>query len=216
MGEVVTDQRRRLAVISHEPGFECLNVVVGADRAAGCQRLARAGFDTLGQNGVVDLELDDAIELLTFNFQEVIEGLRLRSVRGKPSRMKPLAQSGSEIRSEMMPITMASETRSAGRHHFFGFETNRCAGLNGGAQHISRRELGDAAFLADDLRLCAFAGPWRPEKNEVHRRPLGDDAPRSFAFLIKPSYCWAIKWLWTWATVSMVTLTAMSSDVPPK
>jgi hypothetical protein len=40
--------------------------------------------------------------------------------------------------------------------------------------------------------------------------------PLSFAFLIKPSYGCASRCDCTWATVSMVTLTTMRSEVPPK
>ena len=44
-----------------------------------------------------------------------------------------------------------------------------------------------------------------------HRR-----RPRSFDFLIRPSYWCASRWPCTCATVSMVTLTTIRSDVPPK
>ena len=40
--------------------------------------------------------------------------------------------------------------------------------------------------------------------------------PFSFAFLIRSPYWWAIRWLWIWVTVSIVTLTTMSSEVPPR
>ena len=85
------------------------------------------------------------------------------------------------------------------------------AGGDSGAQHVAGGKLRDAGLLGNQLRLGALARPRRPEQDQVHRF-----APRSFAFLIKPSYCCAMRWLCTWATVSMVTLTAISSDVPPK
>ena len=37
----------------------------------------------------------------------------------------------------------------------------------------------------------------------------------SFAFLIRSPYWCAIKWLWIWLTVSIVTLTTISRLVPP-
>ena len=40
--------------------------------------------------------------------------------------------------------------------------------------------------------------------------------PCSLAFLMRPSYWWARRWLCICATVSMVTDTAISSEVPPK
>src|SRR5262249_29429537 len=40
--------------------------------------------------------------------------------------------------------------------------------------------------------------------------------PRSFDFLIRPSYWWAKRYPWICATVSIVTLTTISSEVPPK
>ena len=38
----------------------------------------------------------------------------------------------------------------------------------------------------------------------------------SFAFLIRSPYWWAIRWLWIWLTVSIVTLTTISRLVPPR
>ena len=40
-------------------------------------------------------------------------------------------------------------------------------------------------------------------------------APRNLDFFRSPSYCCATRWLWICATVSMVTLTTISTDVPP-
>ena len=80
-----------------------------------------------------------------------------------------------------------------------------------GAQHVAGRELHDAVLLHQPLCLCALARAWRPEQDQPHRV-----FPRSFDFLTSPSYWWASRWPWIWATVSMVTLTTMRSDVPPK
>ena len=80
-----------------------------------------------------------------------------------------------------------------------------------GAQHVAGRELDDAVLVDQPLRLGALARARRPEQDQPHRvRPL------SFDFLTRPSYWWASRWPWTCATVSSVTLTTISSDVPPK
>ena len=52
-----------------------------------------------------------------------------------------------------------------------------------GAQHVAGGELGEPVFLLEPLGLGALAGPRRPEQDNVHPR-----LPRSFAFLINPSY----------------------------
>src|SRR5581483_568074 len=77
-------------------------------------------------------------------------------------------------------------------------------------QHVAGGKLGKAACLGEDLGLGALARPRRPEQNQIHLR-----APRNFDFLSSPSYCWAIKWLWICATVSMVTETTIRIEVPP-
>src|SRR5262249_49151950 len=88
--------------------------------------------------------------------------------------------------------------------------SERRAGGNGRAQHVAGGELRPAAALGQDPRLGALPRPWRAEKDDVHRR-----APRNLAFLMRPSYCWAMRWLWICATVSIVTLTMMRIEVPP-
>lgn len=44
LGEIVADERRRLAVIGHETGAERIGVIVGAHGAAGCVIVSRARF----------------------------------------------------------------------------------------------------------------------------------------------------------------------------
>ncbi len=114
-----------------------------------------------------------------------------------------------------MPITISSDTRPPLFITASALRPISRAGLHSCAQHVAGGELNETAALGKAFGLRALAGSGRPQKNKLHRPPRVD-APRSFAFLIRPSYWWASKWLWIWATVSMVTLTAMSSDVPPK
>ena len=80
-----------------------------------------------------------------------------------------------------------------------------------GAEHVSGRKLHDAVLLDQPLRLRSLARARRPEQDQPHRV-----FPLSLAFLTRPSYWWASRWPWTCETVSMVTLTTMSSEVPPK
>ncbi len=65
MGEIVPGQRRRFPVVGHEAGLQRLGIVVCADRAAGSQRLAGAVFDTVDQDLVINLELNDGVKLFT-------------------------------------------------------------------------------------------------------------------------------------------------------
>src|SRR6185312_5055432 len=79
------------------------------------------------------------------------------------------------------------------------------------AQHVTGGELRQAALLHQDLGLGALASARRSKQYDVQRR-----APRSLAFLMRPSYCCAIRWLWICATVSIVTLTTIRIEVPPR
>ena len=96
-------------------------------------------------------------------------------------------------------------------HHRFGLEADRRARRHRGAQHVAGRELRNAVFLHQPRRLGAFAGARRPEQDQPHLF-----LPLSLALRIRPSYWWACRWPWICATVSIVTLTTISSDVPPK
>ena len=89
-------------------------------------------------------------------------------------------------------------------------QAQRGARGNGGTQHVTGGKLRQAALGGENLGLRALARPRRAEQNQVHLR-----VPRSFDFLSRPSYCWATRWLWICATVSMVTLTTIRMDVPP-
>ena len=115
------------------------------------------------------------------------------------------------MRSSMMPTTMSSETRAAGFHDRLGLEADRRARRDRGAQHVAGRELRNAVLLDQPRRLRPFAGARRPEQYQPHLF-----LPLSFALRIRPSYWCACRWPWICATVSIVTLTTISSEVPPK
>ena len=91
-------------------------------------------------------------------------------------------------------------------HDGLGLEADRRAGRDGRAQHVAGRELRDAVALDDAGGLRALPRPRRPQQDDPHRRlapaarsaystsPAAGEAaqrrraPRSFAFLTRPSY----------------------------
>ena len=74
-------------------------------------------------------------------------------------------------------------------HHGIGLETDFGTSLDGGAQHRARRKLNQFMLGRQAFCLRAFAGPRRPQQDQVHFRPRGlVDAPRNLDFLISPSY----------------------------
>ncbi len=82
--------------------------------------------------------------------------LACATVRGKPSRMKPLAQSGSSMRSAMMPTTISSETRPPAFHHRLGLEADRRSRLDRRAQHVAGRELRNADISFPDASIACL------------------------------------------------------------
>src|SRR5690606_25948043 len=58
--------------------------------------------------------------------------------------------------------------QAAAIHDFFGFQAQRCLGLDGSTQHIPRGNLGNAEFLSDECRLGSFASAGWTEQNQSH------------------------------------------------
>src|SRR5690606_32295167 len=79
------------------------------------------------------------------------------------------------------------------------------------AQDIAGGQLRNAIGLDQNLGLCPLPRSRRTEQYQPHRRL----PPPRRDFLTSPSYCWAIRWLWIWLIVSSVTVTMISSEVPP-
>jgi len=73
-------------------------------------------------------------------------------------------------------------------------------------------QLHHAAVGDQALGLGPLAAGRRAEQDQVHR-PF---PPRSFDFLIRPSYWCASRCDWIWLMVSTVTLTTISRLVPPR
>ena len=118
----------------------------------------------------------------------VVSASAWASVRGKPSRMKPL-------RAVRLVDALGDDRdddlvgdQLAGVHDGLGALADLGAGRDRGAQHVAGRELRNAVLLDQTLGLGALARPRRPEQDQPHR-PLFP--PRSFDFLIRPSYWWA-------------------------
>ena len=101
----------------------------------------------------------------------------------------------------------------AGVHNGLGALADFGARADGRAQHVTGRELRNAMPLDQPLRLRPLPSARRSEQYKSHRPLL---PPRSFDFLISPSYWCAIRCPCTCATVSSVTLTTISNDVPPR
>ena len=107
----------------------------------------------------------------------------------------------------MMPCDAAAERRARG---------------DGRAQHVAGGELDHAARARPDalawVPLPAAGGPNRIRfitPLDLRSAARSSAAPLSFDFLISPSYWWASRCDWIWATVSMVTDTTIRIEVPP-
>src|SRR6478672_5284674 len=97
-------------------------------------------------------------------------------------------------------------------HDVAGLAAKLGPGRHGRPQHVSGGKLDERTVGLQQIGLGPLAGTGRTKQDQDHCRR----APLSLARLISPSYWWAKRWLCTWATVSMVTLTTMRSEVPPK
>ena len=84
-------------------------------------------------------------------------------LRGKPSKMKPLAASGLLKRSRIMPSTVASSTSLPASMAALARKPEFRALGDGFAQQIAGGYLRDAVSLYQQLRLRAFARPGRSQ-----------------------------------------------------
>ena len=136
---------------------------------------------------VLDLHFDHGIKLLARAPASMSsKASAWAGVRGKPVEHHP----GLDIRLSMRSATtsrmMSSETRSPRSMTALALRPTSLPACNRGTQHVARGELLQAAAFLKQLGLCALSGTRRSEKDDVHRL-----LPRSFDFLIRPSYCWA-------------------------
>src|SRR3546814_19662077 len=125
--------------------------------------------------------------------------------------MKPEATSSWSRRSDRMPVTITSETRSPASITALALRPTSVP-ADGGAEHVAGRQLDHPALGLQPARLSSLTRPRGTQQNDVHRaRP-----PFSLAFLMRSPYWWAMRWLWICVTVSIVTLTTISRLLPPR
>ena len=96
---------------------------------------------------------------------EAVAGIRLVDAIGDD-------RNDDVVRDEIAPV-----------HDVLGLESDRRSGPDRGAQHVAGGELHNPVFGDQALRLGALPGPRRAEQYQSHLR-----RPRSFDFLISPSY----------------------------
>jgi hypothetical protein len=131
----------------------------------------------------IDHELDHGIELQVFPGEQPLQRLGLRDRARKAVEDEPLLgvwlidAVGDDLHHDLVGHELAA------RHQVLCLEAHRRAGRDRRAQHVAGRKLHDAVARNKALRLCAFAGPGRSKQYQPHRV-----RPRSFDFLIRPSY----------------------------
>ena len=132
---------------------------------------------------LVDLELDHAVELEAALGQQAVERLRLRH------RAREAVEHEAALGVRLIDAVGDDRhhhlvgNQFAAIHDGLGAQADRRAGRDRGAQHVAGRELNDAVFLDQALRLRALPRPRRAEQDQSHRL-----RPRNFERLIKPSY----------------------------
>src|SRR5262249_48742207 len=204
------DEFPALADIALAPHLGPLEAVVVALPAGGA---AKAADDALNHLVVVDPELDDGIEPAFLFLQHFVEGagLRQRARKAVEDDAAPaiglIDALGNNLDHDLVGYELSLV------HDRLGALTGRRSRGAGRPQHVPGGKLDEAVSGGDLFGLCPLARTRRPEQDQVDHRRV---APLSFAFLMRPSYWWASRWPCTCATVSIVTLTAINSEVPPK
>src|SRR5690606_31247194 len=208
---VVRQDRRGLPVVDLQPLAQRLDVVVAARGAAVAGAFGRSRLDALDQHLVRHRDLDHEVQGQALALEQRIKRLGLRDGAREAVEDEALAAIrlldalGDHLDHQgvghQLPLV----------HDLPGLAPELAARGDGSAQHVTGRELLQAVLLLEDLRLGTLSGARWPQQDDVH--PL---LPLSFAFLIRPSYWCASRWLWICATVSIVTLTTISRLVPPK
>src|SRR5690606_34823504 len=204
---VIGDQRRGLLGIDTQVLAQHFLVVV----RTGPTRFLGAIDNTLYQFVSLGLDLDDGIEGNALVGQHLVQGFRLgNGARETIEDEARLAIFGVEpLGDDAVDDGVGHEV--AAIDNGLGLKAERRLGRNGGAQDIAGGELGNAIGLHQNLRLCTLARPRRSQQDQPHRRV----PPPRRDFFNSPSYCWATRWLWICVIVSSVTVTMISSDVPP-
>jgi len=145
------------------------------------------------------------------SLEHVVEGLRLRhrareAVENEAVLGVRLADAvGDDLHHHVVGDQLAA------RHDVARLEADRRPGLHGRPQHVAGRERHDAVFSGQALGWVPLPQPGGPSRiNLIVRRPPQLRALDQTFILMGQQIAW------TCATVSMVTLTTISSEVPPK
>jgi hypothetical protein len=184
-GVEIADKRRRLLVVLAQPLVENLGGVVLAHRLAGRSRLFCSLQHAPDEDLVVHRELDRCIEVGAAFLEHLLDSVGLgqrarisveNETVGAVGLIDAFGDDGIDdvVRDEL-----------AGVHHRLGLEPDRAPRGDRGAQHVPRRELRYAVFVYESLCLRPLARSRRPKQYQPHRALF---PPRSFDFLISPSY----------------------------
>src|SRR6266540_1090661 len=165
---VVIGQRSGLHAIGGNALLQRFGIVVGANGLAALLHLGNPLLDSLQQLAFVHLELDHRVELHILRIEHAVERLGLGNGARKTvqdealGRVRLLDPVGHDGHYDVVGAEVAA------RHDGFSLAADRRAGLDRGAQHVAGRELHDAMFLDQALRLRAFAGTRGAEHDEPH------------------------------------------------
>src|SRR5690606_22579316 len=124
--------------------------------------------DALDQPVRIDLEFDDCVELLVLARQHLVEcrglGQRAReSVQGEALLAVRLVD---PVGDDLDDNLVGDEVTPL--HARLGPLAHVGSRLDGGAQHVTSRELNQPVAVLDLFGLRSLSGPWRSEQNEVH------------------------------------------------
>ena len=182
---VVADQRLGLLVIDLKALQDGLFLVVVAldQRLAGDVVLAldlgRIELDVIGAAGgdvhATTAHAGDDLAVRHVDFEHVVDrhagilhGLGLRNgARETVEHVAALAVGFLEAILDQADDDVVAD-QAAGIHDLLGFEAQRRAGLDGGAQHVAGGNLRNAEFLLDEVGLGALAGAGWPQQNQSH------------------------------------------------
>ena len=167
--------------------------------------------DALGQQIVVDPQLDDVVERALAAIEDAGDTLGLDRGARHPveDEALPGREPGDRLVDDLDDDIVGHQI--AGVHRCRGLAADIGARAHRRTQHGAGRQRHQVVALGKALGLGTLSGTRRAQHDQDHRR-----RPRSFDFLIRPSYWWAMRCDWICDTVSIVTLTTISSEVPPK
>src|SRR5690606_19036435 len=204
---IVGHQRCRLLLVDVEALAQHFLGVVGP----GTARLRGALYNTAYQLVCIGFDLDHGIKLDALVDQHGVQRFGLRNGAREAIKNETGFAIGcvQTLRDDAVDNGITDQITTI--HYYLGLKPQRGLGRNRRAQDVTGGQLGDIVGLDQDLGLSPLPRSGWSEQYQSHRRL----PPPRRDFLTSPSYCWATRWLWIWLTVSRVTVTMISSDVPP-